>query len=46
MNPRNGHNCASNEPPKAIIIHMQVATPRNRKKTVPRLVAIAVRELA
>jgi hypothetical protein len=42
--PRKGCNCAWNEPLKEIIIRMQVAIPRNRKKTVPRLVAIALRE--
>ena len=46
MNARNGCNWAWNEPLKAIIIRMQVATPRNRKNTVPRLVAMALRELA
>ncbi len=46
MNATKGMNWASNEPLKAIITRMHVATPTNRKKTVPRLVAIACRELA
>ena len=46
MKARNGGNWAWNEPLKATIIRMQVATPRNRKNTVPRLVAMAVRELS
>ena len=46
MKAKNGSNWAWNEPLKAIMIRMHVATPTNRKNTVPRLVATARRELA
>ncbi len=42
---RNGKTCISNEPLNEIIIRIAVATPTNRKNTVPRLTATAVREL-
>ena len=38
-------NSAGDEPLKATIIRMQTATPTKRKKTVPKLVAIAAWEL-
>src|SRR5262245_50751463 len=46
MKPRNDVSWYSNELLNASMIRMHVATPRNRKSSVPMLVAIAVRELA
>ena len=39
---RNGASCRPNEPRKLSMINMQIKIPRNKKNTVPRLVAIAI----
>jgi hypothetical protein len=46
MKARNGASCVWKLPLKLIIIRISVTTPRNRKKTLPRLTPTAVRELA
>ena len=40
---RNGASCLPNDPRNINIINMHVATPRNKKKTVPKLVPMAIR---